>query len=152
MLANKRTPRGMAMPIPILLEVGSPEKAAEGLGLGSELTVVYFGLKEDFAAASEVTDFVALGMFALSVFTATLKLEVVVVELSNKLAGGNVVNAIGVPIGLALSVSSTIRSTDVGVGLIDEELDVLAVAAGTLEGSSLPHVSQPSESLLATLH
>lgn len=149
MLANKRTPRGMATPIPILLEVGSPEKAAEALTLGSELTVVDFGLKEDFAAASEVT---ALGMFALSVFTATLKLEVVAVELSNKLAGGNVVNALGVSIGLALSVQSTIRSTDVGVGLIDEELDVLAVAAGTLEGSSVPHVSQPSESLLATLH
>ena len=53
-----RKPTGTATPIPILLEVGSPEKPAEGRALGPELDVRNSVVGEDFAAGSECTDLV----------------------------------------------------------------------------------------------
>ena len=85
--------------------------------------------------------------FAKAVSKALLELGVVRGELVSEIVGVNIVNAVGVVIGLAASVRSALCSTGSRAGLIDKELDVLAVAAGTLEGSSVPHlllqVSEP---------
>ena len=72
-------------------------------------------------------------------------------ELIKKLEGVVVVNALGVPIGLAIT-DPPASSTKNEVGLVNGELDMITVAEGTLEGSSVPQVLQLSDSLLATLH
>ena len=43
-------------------------------------------------------------------------------------------------------------SAKTAVGLVDEEIDMITIAEGTLEGSSVPHVSQLSEPGLVALH
>lgn len=151
MLANMRTPTGMATPIPILLEVGSPEEVAEGLALGPEFGVGDSVIEEDFAVGSECTDLVPVELFAVAGLTAALESLVVVAELIKKLEGVVVVNALGVPIGLAMTVPPA-NSMKTEVGLIDGKFVVITVAEGTLEGSSVPHVSQLSEPGLVTLH
>lgn len=79
--------------------------------------------------------------FAFAGFTAMLKSVVVVAELLKRLAEVVVVNALGVPIGLALSVPPAICSTKTEAGLLDGELDMITVAEGTLERSSVPQVA-----------
>ncbi len=85
--------------------------------------------------------------FAKAGFKALLELGVVRGELVSEIVGVNVVIAVGVVIGLAASVRSALCSTGSRVGLVDKELDILAVTAGTLEVSSMPHlllqVSEP---------
>ncbi len=81
-----------------------------------------------------------------------LELGVVRGELVSEIVGVNVVIAVGVVIELAASVRSALCSTGSEVGLVDKELDVLAVAAGTSEGSSVPHVLQVSEPGFAERH
>lgn len=106
---------------------------------------------EGFAAGSECTDLVPIELLAVTDLTAMLKSLVVVAELIEKLEVVVLVNALGVFIGLAMTVplASSIKTE---VGLIDGEFNVITVAEGTLEGSSVPHVSQLSEPGFATLH
>lgn len=54
-------------------------------------------------------------------------------------------NAAGLSIGLASNVPSAICFADKEAGFLDEGFEVLAVAAETLEGSSVPHVLEVSE-------
>ena len=100
-IANMRQPTGMATPIPVLVELGSPEKAAEGLALnlafGTELVAEGSVIEEDSAAGS---DLMLVELFAVAVFTALLESVVVVAELVKKLPGVAVVNPLGVSVRL----------------------------------------------------
>ena len=72
-LAKIRKPKGMATPIPILLEVGCREKSAKKPALGPELVFGDSVVVEDFAAGSECTDLVPLELFAVAGLTAMLE-------------------------------------------------------------------------------
>ena len=143
----------MATPIPILLEVGSPANAAEGLALdpafGTELVVEDSVIEEEFAAGS---DLMLVELFAVAVFTALLKSVVVVAELVKKLPGVAVVNPLGVSVRFILSVPPAICSTKTELGLVDGQTDMIGVAEGTSEGSSVPQVLQLPEPGPAVLH
>lgn len=71
--------------MPILLEVGSPEKALEGRALGPELGVGNSMVGEEFAAGSECTELVPVELFAVAGLTAMLESLVVVAELIKSL-------------------------------------------------------------------
>ena len=137
---------GTPTPVPILAAVGRPEDVSEGLSLGPELGGAELVFEEELAAGAEATDFVAVRLSVELDLPAVIELEVVVIEIAEDDVKFILLTSKEVVVGPIPKTSSAPSGYTVpGAGLVDEEIVILAVAAGTLEGESVPHGLQPPD-------